>query len=182
MTRSCGRPAILLDRDGTVIVERHYLSDPALVELEQGAAEGLSRLARNGWPLVILSNQSGIGRGLFDRAAADAVNDRVAELLGSHKIEVAGWYLCPHAPEAGCDCRKPRPGLALQAAAELGLDLGRSWMLGDKRSDVEMARAVGARAILVTTGHGAPDAEVLGAEGVPVCASLADAAAIISDA
>jgi len=175
-----GKPAVLLDRDGTVIVERHYLSDPALVTLEEGALQGLRRLAEAGWSLVILSNQSGIGRGYFDRAAVDAVNARVAHLLAEGGVAVAGWYICPHTAEDRCDCRKPMPGMARQAAAELGLDLARCWMVGDKRSDVELARAIGARAILVTTGHGAGDAEALRAEGVPICASLADAERVIA--
>jgi histidinol-phosphate phosphatase family protein len=148
-----GRPAVLLDRDGTIIVEHDYLSDPARVELETGAAEGLRRLSGAGWMLVVLTNQSGIARGYFDRAAAERVNGRVAELLAAHGVAIAGWYICPHGPDDGCDCRKPLPGLALRAAEDLGIDLGRSWMIGDKKSDVLLADAVGATGLLVETGH-----------------------------
>lgn len=171
-----GRPAVLLDRDGTIIVERDYLSDPALVELETGAAEGLRALAEAGWVLAVLTNQSGIGRGYFDRSAAEAVNARVAELLVDEGVSIAGWYLCPHAPAEDCDCRKPCPGMARQAAAELGLDLARSWVIGDKSSDVGLADAIRARAILVTTGHGRTDEAAMRARGIPVCATLAEAA------
>ncbi len=171
-----GRPAVLLDRDGTIIVERDYLSDPALVELEHGAAEGLRALAEAGWVLAVLTNQSGIGRGYFDRAAAEAVNARVAELLAEEGVSIAGWYLCPHAPDEDCECRKPRPGMALQAASELGLDLSRSWVVGDKRSDVELADAIGAEAILVMTGHGRKDEAAMRARGVSVCLTVAEAA------
>lgn len=174
-----GRPAVLLDRDGTIIVERDYLSDPALVELEAGAAEGLRALAEAGFVLAVLTNQSGIGRGYFDLAAAEAVNARVAALLAAEGVSIAGWYLCPHAPGEDCECRKPRPGMALQAAAELGLDLSRSWVVGDKGSDVGLADAVGARAILVTTGHGRKDEATMRAQGVTVCATLAAAAGLI---
>jgi D-glycero-D-manno-heptose 1,7-bisphosphate phosphatase len=175
-----GRPAVLLDRDGTIIVERSYLSDPAQVLLEEGAAEGLRRLAKAGWLLVVLTNQSGIGRGYFDRAAAEEVNARVAALLAVEGVPIAGWYLCPHGPDEACNCRKPRPGLARQAADELGLDLTRSWMIGDKRSDVELARRIGARPILVTTGHGRDYADAIHAEGVPVCESLTESERVIS--
>lgn len=174
-----GLPAVLLDRDGTIIVERDYLSDPALIELEAGAVEGLRALAQAGWTLVVLTNQSGIGRGYFDLAAAEAVNARVAELLAVEGVSIAGWYLCPHAPGDGCDCRKPRPGMAKQAAEDLGLDLARSWVIGDKRSDVGLADAISARAILVTTGHGQKDEAMMRARGVPVCATLAEAAGVI---
>ncbi|WP_019832298.1 D-glycero-alpha-D-manno-heptose-1,7-bisphosphate 7-phosphatase [Sphingomonas sp. PR090111-T3T-6A] len=174
-----GRPAVLLDRDGTIIVERDYLSDPALVELETGAVEGLRALAEAGFVLAVLTNQSGIGRGYFDLMAAKAVNARVAELLAAEGIVIAGWYLCPHAPDEECDCRKPRPGMARQAAEELGLDLARSWVIGDKSSDVGLADAVGARSILVTTGHGRKDEAAMRAQGVPVCATLVEAAGLI---
>ncbi len=177
-----GRPAVLLDRDGTIIVERDYLSDPALVELEDGAAEGLRSLAEAGWVMVVLTNQSGIGRGYFDRAAAEAVNARVAELLAEEGVSIAGWYLCPHAPGEDCDCRKPRPGMAFQAASELDLDLSRSWVVGDKRSDVELADAIGARAILVMTGHGRKDEASMHARGVSVCLTVAEAALRIARA
>ncbi len=171
-----GRPAVLLDRDGTIIVERDYLSDPALVVLEEGAADGLRRLADAGWPLVVLTNQSGIARGYFDRAAADAVNARTGALLAEAGVTIAGWFVCPHGPDEDCACRKPRPGLAAAAAAALDLDLARSWMIGDKPSDIGLAEAVGARGILVRTGHAAAAVAWAEGAGVRIAATLAEAA------
>ena len=115
------RPAILLDRDGTIIVDRHYLSNPAEVELLPGAVAGLRRLADAGFALVVVSNQSGVARGLLTEADVAAVNARTAALLANEGIQIAGWYYCPHGPEAGCDCRKPAAGMAERAAAELGV-------------------------------------------------------------
>ena len=170
-----GRPAILLDRDGTIIVERNYLADPALVELEANAAHGLRRLADEGWPLVVLTNQSGVGRGLFDHAAVDAVNARAADLLAAEGVAIAGWYVCPHRPDEGCACRKPGPLLALQAAADLGLDLSRSWIVGDKLSDAAMAPGIGARGALMLSRHASPsDARDAESRGMMVAYDLAD--------
>jgi D-glycero-D-manno-heptose 1,7-bisphosphate phosphatase len=173
------KPAIFLDRDGTLIVEREYLADPALVELEHGAAEGLRRLGAGGRPLVVLTNQSGIARGYFDRRAADAVNARVAELLGSEGVSIARWYVCPHGPDDACRCRKPFPGLAEQAASDLGLDLAASWVIGDKRSDVALADAIRGKGLLVTTGHGRHDEPWAVAAEKPVAKNLVEAADII---
>ncbi|WCT75192.1 HAD family hydrolase [Sphingomonas naphthae] len=172
------RPAIFLDRDGTIIVERDYLADPDGVELETNAAEGLRRLAGQGWPLVVVTNQSGIGRGYFDRAAAEAVNARVGEYLAAEGVEIAGWYLCPHGPEDVCDCRKPAPGMLLEAARDLDLDPARSFMVGDKRADLGAAKAAGARGILVTTGHGGEEAGKV-TDGSPIVADLLAAAILI---
>jgi D-glycero-D-manno-heptose 1,7-bisphosphate phosphatase len=152
------QPTIFLDRDGTIIVEKHYLSDPALVELEQGAAAGLKLLCDLGLKLVVVSNQSGIGRGKFGIEAAHAVNARVAELLAEHGVSIAGWYMCPHAPGTDCSCRKPLPGMAQQAHEELGVPLAGCYVIGDKRIDVELGQALGGTGLLVTTGHGQEDA------------------------
>lgn len=172
-------PAIFLDRDGTLIVEKHHLADPAGVELEPGVVGGLERLARHGLPFVVVTNQSGIGRGYHSEDAARAVNARVAELLAEQGLAVAGWYLCPHAPEVACRCRKPRPGMAEDAARDLGLTLPGSIVIGDKRADVELAHAIGGTGILVTTGHGAADLAWADGAGVPVAADLGEAAAIV---
>lgn len=171
-----GKPVVFLDRDGTIIVERNYLSDPALVELETGAVEGMRRLADAGWTLVVLTNQSGIARGYFDVAAAERVNVRVDAMLAECGVPVAGWYLCPHEAGDGCDCRKPAPGMAFQAAEELGLALTGSWVIGDKMSDAGLAAAVGGHGVLVLTGHGTDDVDAARAAGVPVVANLAEAA------
>jgi len=170
---------VFLDRDGTIIVEREYLSDPALVTLEEGAIAGLSRLIAAGRVLVVLTNQSGIARGYFDLAAAERVNARVADVLAEAGVPIAGWFICPHADADGCDCRKPEPGLAWAAQSALGLDIAAAWIIGDKMSDAGMAAAFGGQGILVTTGHGGASAAAAHAAGVPVVADLNAAADII---
>ena len=176
------RPAIFIDRDGTLIVERNYLCDPDQVELEQGAGPALARLAGLGFRLIGITNQSGVGRGYFGLEAVAAVNARVDSLLAAHRVALDGWYVCPHAPEAHCRCRKPQTGLIEQAQADFAIDQPRSWVIGDKLSDVQLGAATGCRGILVTTGHGGmvPDADRQG----PwlVAANLADAAALIASA
>ncbi len=150
-----GSPVVLLDRDGTIIAERHYLSDPNEVELLPGAAEGLSRMRNSGCRLAVVTNQSGIGRGYFDMPTLEAIHGRMLELLLREGVEIEGVFFCPHAPEDRCDCRKPLPGLIEQAAAALGFDPGRCFVVGDKPCDVELGQAVGAVTILVRTGYGA---------------------------
>jgi histidinol-phosphate phosphatase family protein len=148
------RPAVFLDRDGTVIVERHYLSDPEGVELLPGAAEALRALQRRGLPLVLITNQSPIGRGLFGPERLEAIHARLRELLAGAGVRLDGIYYCPHTPEEGCACRKPRSGLLERAARELDLDLARSFVIGDKGCDIDAGRRVGAMTILVRTGYG----------------------------
>lgn len=170
---------VFLDRDGTIIVERDYLADPALVELEAGAVQGLQRLHAAGFVLIVLTNQSGIARGYFDLATAERVNARVAALLAEAGVPVAGWYICPHGDGDDCACRKPQPGLAHDAARDLGLDIAGAWVIGDKMSDVGLAEAFGGRGILVTTGHGAGAVAAAQASGVPVVTDLNSAADVI---
>lgn len=172
-------PAVFLDRDGTIIVEKHYLRDPDGVELETGVVEGLSRLQQRGHPLIVLSNQSGIGRGLFTEGDAQRVNERIAALLGGHGIEILAWYLCPHAPEEACDCRKPLPGMPLNASRDWQLDLVGSYVIGDKACDLELADAIGGTGILVTTGHGRDAAAWARSGSRPVVGGLRDAAEYI---
>jgi D-glycero-D-manno-heptose 1,7-bisphosphate phosphatase len=140
--------AIFLDRDGTVIVDAGYPRDPAQVSLLPGAIDSLRRLHEAGFLLVVISNQSGIGRGFVTIEEAEAVHARFVEVLAQHGLELAGSYYCPHAPEDGCDCRKPSPGLLVRAADELGIDLGRSYLVGDKESDVEAAGRAGSTGVL----------------------------------
>jgi D-glycero-D-manno-heptose 1,7-bisphosphate phosphatase len=170
------RPPTFLDREGTLIVEKHYLKDPAQVLLEREVALGLSRLAAQGHPLIVLSNQSGIGRGLLDARDAERVNARVADLLREQGIEITAWYLCPHEPTASCDCRKPAPGMALAAARDLNVELKGSFVIGDKRSDVELADAIGGTGILVATGHGVDAVNWARSQHRPVFEGFGDAA------
>lgn len=154
--RHNGRAAFL-DRDGTLIVDRGFIRAPDEVELVAGAADGARALAEAGFSLVIVSNQSGIGRGVFDEAQADAVHARVVSKLRERGVEIAASYRCPHAPAADgaptCSCRKPLPGMLLQAAQEHGFDLRRSWMIGDRPRDAAAGRAAGCRTAIV---DGAP--------------------------
>jgi D-glycero-D-manno-heptose 1,7-bisphosphate phosphatase len=147
-------PPVFLDRDGTLIVEKDYLSDPDGVRIEEGVIEGLAMLMGRGHPLIVLSNQSGVGRGLFKESDAQRVNARIADMLRLRGIEIMAWYFCPHAPESRCSCRKPLPGMAVAASRDWNLGLPGSYVIGDKRSDLELADAIDATGILVTTGYG----------------------------
>jgi histidinol-phosphate phosphatase family protein len=138
---------VLLDRDGTLVEDVPYNGDPDLVRPLPGAREALDRLRREGVRLVVVSNQSGVGRGLLTREQVDAVNDRVAALLGPFE----GFYVCPHVAEDGCACRKPQPGMVKQALADTGVRPDRALMVGDIGSDVGAAEAAGVAAVLVPT-------------------------------
>jgi D-glycero-D-manno-heptose 1,7-bisphosphate phosphatase len=149
------RPFVLLDRDGTIIVERHYLGDPAQIEFLPGAIKGLRHLLTMGLGLVVLTNQSAVGRGFFDETRLNLIHHHLRELLNSEGVRLEGIYFCPHTPESHCSCRKPRPGLAERAAQELDFDLRASFLIGDKPADIELGRNVGATTFLVRTGYGA---------------------------
>lgn len=141
------RTALFLDRDGTLIVDVGYPRDPAQVALLPDAAATLAALPAD-LALVIVTNQSGLARGLITASEAVAVQAEVERQLAVHGVRFAGVYVCPHSPEAGCRCRKPEPGMLLDAARDLELDLARSLMLGDKAADVEAGRAAGCGAAL----------------------------------
>jgi histidinol-phosphate phosphatase family protein len=145
--------AVLLDRDGTLVVDIPYNGDPDRVVATPGAREALDRLRAARVPLAVVSNQSGIARGLLTAAQVAAVNRRVDELLGPF----GAWAVCPHGPEDGCACRKPAPGLVNRAAAELAVAPARCVLIGDIGTDVEAARAAGARGILVPTPATRPE-------------------------
>lgn len=149
------KPFVILDRDGTIIAEECYLSDPARVALCPNAGEGLRRMSDLGWGLIVISNQSGVGRGYYDEAAVARVNARLSELLAAFGVKLDAIYYCPHLPEAHCDCRKPRTGMLLKAAADFGFEPRACVVIGDKVCDIELGRAVGAETILVQTGYGA---------------------------
>lgn len=152
------RPWLLLDRDDTILDDPGYLSDPNAIRFLPGAVEGLQLFSQAGWSLVVVTNQSGIGRGLFDTDQLQAVHARFLELLERQGVTIEGIFHCPHAPDEGCLCRKPAPGLALQAAGALGLTLADSVVVGDKHSDLALGRAVGARYVAQVTAKSAPEA------------------------
>ena len=140
---------IILDRDGTIVVDRNYLSDPADLEFEVGAAEGLRSMYERGYRLVVITNQSGVGRGLFSLERLEEIHDRLRQMAESIGVRFERIYYCPHAPDAGCPCRKPQIGLLKQAASELGFDLSSAVVIGDKRSDVESGLRAGATTVFV---------------------------------
>jgi D,D-heptose 1,7-bisphosphate phosphatase len=147
------RPAVFFDRDGTLIRDSGYLCSPDEVELIPGAVALLRGLRSAGFVLVVVSNQSGVGRGWITQEQARSVDHRFRAVLTGHGITLDGVYYCLHAPGANCDCRKPKPGLLLRAAAEFGIDLERSYIIGDKVSDVEAGAAVGCHPILLAHGR-----------------------------
>jgi D-glycero-D-manno-heptose 1,7-bisphosphate phosphatase len=144
---------VLLDRDGTIQVNYPYLRDPAAVELLPGALQGLRRLQRMGLQLVVVTNQSGVGRGLISESELAAVHHRLRSVLAEGGVTLAGIFHCPHTPDTRCRCRKPRDGLVRQAQAQLGFDPAAALIAGDSRADVEMGRLLGVPTVLVAAGQ-----------------------------
>ncbi len=147
--------AVFLDRDGTLVFNKHYARSPEQMELTPGAAEAVAEFRRRGYLVVLITNQSGVARGYFSMSDRDAVNDRTRALFAPAASKLDAIYICPHLPAdhpdcaEPCDCRKPKPGLLLQAARDLDIDLSRSIMIGDAPSDVEAGRAAGCRTVLL---------------------------------
>lgn len=160
--------AVLFDRDGTLVRDVPYNGDPDRVELMPGAREAVDRLRERGVRLGVVSNQSGVSRGLLTSEQVAAVNARVEELLGP----LGSWAVCPHGPDHGCACRKPAPGLVLQAAEALGVAPEECAVVGDIGADMRAARAAGARGVLVPTAVTRPE-EV--ADAPEVARDLGDA-------
>lgn len=156
------KPAVFLDRDGTINEDVDFLIRPDQLRLIAGVPTALRSLNQAGWPIVIITNQSMVARGMASERDLALVHDRLRAMLASHGIHLDGIYYCPHHPEIGeapyrrvCDCRKPLPGLLRQAARELNLDLAASAMIGDSLRDLEAGAAAGCGTlILVRTGHG----------------------------
>ena len=146
---------VIFDRDGTLIVDKNYLSDPAGVELLPGVIDGMQKLAENGAVFALASNQSGIGRGFFSADDATRVNDRLIEILLKNKIELPFVYFCPHAPEEGCNCRRPQPEMLNSALHDSEIDRAKAFMVGDKSDDVHAGKNAGMRSVLLRTGYGA---------------------------
>ena len=155
------RPAVFIDRDGTLTEEVGYVNHPSRLRLLPRSAAAVRRLNEAGIAAVVATNQAGIARGYFSEEVMNAVHEQLVGQLKDAGAHLDGLYVCPHHPTEGvapfrsdCDCRKPKPGLLLRAARDLDLDLSGSSMVGDKASDLLVARPVGARAILVLTGYG----------------------------
>ena len=163
------RPAVFLDRDGTINEQMGYINHISRFVMLPRAAAGIRLLNAQGIPVVVVSNQSGLARGYFPESLIQEVHAKMNRVLAETGAHVDGIYICPHHPEAkeerfrlACDCRKPKPGLFLQAAADLDLDLGRSYVVGDRWSDLKAAAAVQAKGVLVLTGYGRGDYEYIG--------------------
>jgi D-glycero-D-manno-heptose 1,7-bisphosphate phosphatase len=152
--------AIFLDKDGTLIEDVPYNCDVSRIRLLPGAREGLRRLQAAGYALIVVSNQPGVAHGFFSTEALDRVETTLRALLADEGVRLDGFYYCPHHPDGRladyatvCDCRKPSPGLLVQAASDYGVDLQASWMVGDILHDVEAGRRAGCRTILIDNGH-----------------------------
>ncbi len=153
--------AVFLDRDGTIVVERGYITVPGMIELIPGVADAIVRLHAGGWKVYVATNQGCVGKGMITEDELGEINFRMLSMLGAEGAQLDGIYVCPHHPDGTvpdyaieCDCRKPRPGLLERAASENDLDLSQCFMIGDTLRDLDAARSAGARAILVLTGHG----------------------------
>lgn len=140
---------VILDRDGTLVFDRGYLSDPARLEFAPCAADALKWWHEHEYRLVVITNQSGVGRGFFSPARAEEMNVRLYAMVEALGVRLERIYYCPHRPDAGCNCRKPALGLMERAASELGFDPRRTVVIGDKESDIEFGRRAGAKTILM---------------------------------
>ncbi len=167
-------PAVFLDRDGTLIEDRGHLADAAQVAFYPDAVDALRRLQKR-FLLFLVTNQSGVARGLITLESVKHVNARVVSYLAEHGVIITDVYVCPHQRSDGCSCIKPNPHFLHKAAARYGIDLGRSFTIGDHPHDVELAHAVGARGIYVRTGHGEKHLKELHADEI-VVAGIGEAA------
>lgn len=161
MSPNGSRPAVFLDRDGTLMEEVNYCADPAKVKIFPGVPEALQRLAERGYLLIVISNQAGIGRGYFTEKEYRAVESELSRQLQPAILDDS--YFCPDHPDRPTDRRKPAPGMVLEAQRDWVIDLARSFFIGDKAIDVECGRNAGLRTILVKTGYGAAEHERAGA-------------------
>lgn len=173
------RPVAFLDRDGTLVHDPGYLCSPDDVHLIDGVALALVELEAAGFARVIITNQSGMGRGKFGESDFDAVQAELARQLGDAGAFTDATFLCPHLPEDGCACRKPATALHREAAARLDLDLAASWCIGDRISDVAAAAGIGGQGILVLTGEGKQHAAAATRLDIPVVADLRAAVELI---
>jgi D,D-heptose 1,7-bisphosphate phosphatase len=152
--------AVFIDKDGTLIHDVPYNARPELVVLKDGTVEGLQKLQRAGYMLVVITNQSGIAYGYFNEEDFEGVKNKLSEILNTSGVTLDGIFYCPHHPRGvidrysvPCDCRKPGPGMIVQAATRLNIDLSRSWMIGDILNDVEAGNQAGCRTVLLNNGN-----------------------------
>jgi D-glycero-D-manno-heptose 1,7-bisphosphate phosphatase len=171
----------LVDRDGTINVERNHITDPDQIELIPGSADALVRLRDElGMGIVVVTNQAHVGRGLLTLEGLDRIHDRLLDLLARQGARVDAIEVCPHAPEEGCACRKPAPGMARRAAERLGFEPTSSFVIGDHAGDMGLGRRIGATTIQVLTGHGLEEREASAPLADHVAPDLAGAVDIIA--
>lgn len=156
-----GRRLALLDRDGTIIVDKVYLKDPDAIEFAPGAIDGLRLLRDAGFTLVLVTNQSGIARGYFDEATLRRVHDRLEARLAAAGLDLAAIYYCPHGPDQGCACRKPAPGMALEAMRDLGFAPSEAVFIGDADADMGAAAAANVAGLRIAPGRAGAAADFL---------------------
>ncbi len=170
------RKAVFLDRDGTLIEEVDFLSTVEETRLFPFTAEALDILRSEGFDFVVVTNQSGVARGLFDGQAVNAIHAKIQSELKKHGLAITSFHFCPHMPDAGCECRKPGIGMIRQAMEINDYDLENSWVIGDKQLDVNLGHNAGARSVLVRTGYGASHESLLVKGADIVAENLLDAA------
>ena len=172
------QPAVFLDRDGTLIEEVNFLSRVEDLRLFPYTADAVKLLKENGFLVIVVTNQSGIGRGVYDEAAMHSIHEQIqVELSGA----IDGFYFCPHLPCDGCECRKPGLGMINSARADFEIDMDNSWIVGDKKIDVETGKNANIRTAFVLTGYGRKHKALLQSMPDAIVDSLADAARIIVD-
>ncbi len=175
------RPAIFLDRDGVIIENRDdYIKSWAEVEILPGALAALAALKTTRFAVVIVTNQSAVNRDFMSLGSLHDIHQRLQTAVEEAGGQIHAIYFCPHRPNEGCDCRKPQPGMLLQAAAALDLDLGRSFLVGDAITDLEAALAAGVQPVLVRTGRGRAHAALLDTQTHTICPVVDDLRAAIS--
>ena len=150
MIHSAVGRVVIVDRDGTVVVDRHYLDDPDQLQFLPGAAEGLRLLCERGNRVVVVTNQSGVGRGRLSLERLHQINARFLHLVSQVGAKIEGIYYCPHRPEDNCECRKPKTKLVLDAAADLGFEPSNAVVIGDQSGDIELGRRLGAITMLIS--------------------------------
>ena len=159
--QNCRNKAVFVDRDGTIIVDKHFLADPNEIEFIEGSVDALKMLSQNGYKIVVVSNQSGVARGKFSIETVEKVNQEFSERLSARGVDLDGIYYCPHHPQGTvnrytmkCGCRKPSPLMVEDAIDQLLINPGKSFVIGDKLDDINLGKVVGAKPILVRTGYG----------------------------
>jgi histidinol-phosphate phosphatase family protein len=175
-------PAIFLDRDGTVIFDKNYLSSPEQVKLYSYAADSINKLYAAGFKVIIVTNQSGVARGIFTEEELQKIHERLVSLLKKAGAKIDAIYYCPHIDEDFCSCRKPKPGMVLKAAKDFNIDLKKSYTIGDTVRDYLLGYNTGGKGILVLTGHGKKQQVKIAQEKIKpmaVCKTLKEAVSLI---